>query len=99
TQRELAFLVGIKNATAISRIESLKRIPSFAAAFAYALIFGLEPIDLFPGYVADIQDAVRNRVTVLYEELQGDPSIETRVKLDFLETILARLEEKRDTEV
>ena len=99
TQKELAFLVGVKSATAISRIESSKRIPSLAATFAYALIFGSGPIDLFPAYVAEIQDAVRSRVNELYEELQGDSSQGTRVKLDFLETVLARLEEKRDTSV
>jgi len=96
TQRELAFLVGVKSSTAISRIEGLKRIPSLAAAVAYAVIFDLGPLDLFPSYVVEIQQAVRSRVNELYEQLQGDPSKGTRVKLDFLETVLARLEEKRD---
>ena len=99
TQRELAFLVGVKNATAISKIESLKRIPTFAVAFAYALIFGMGPIEVFPGHISEIQEAVRSRASDLYEELQGDPRVETRVKLDFLETVIARLEEKHDTAV
>jgi DNA-binding XRE family transcriptional regulator len=99
TQRELAFLVGVKSSTVISRIEGLKRIPNLATALGYALVFGLGPVDLFPGYMAEVQTAVHGRVNELYEQLQGDPSKGTRVKLDFLETVLARLEEERDAQV
>src|SRR6266540_1660214 len=80
TQRELAFLVGVKSGTAISRIEGLQRTPSLAAALAYAVIFGATPLELFPGYLVEIQQAVHSRANDLYEELQGNPSKATRDK-------------------
>ena len=92
TQRELAFLIGVKNGAAVSRIERLKRSPSLQVTFACALIFGSAPPELFPGLISQIHDDVLRRVTELYDELQGNPSRETRIKLDFLEGVLARLE-------
>jgi hypothetical protein len=47
---------------------------------------------LFPHLHSEIRNEVMHRVIELYDELQGDPSKETRIKLDFLETVLTRLE-------
>jgi transcriptional regulator with XRE-family HTH domain len=94
TQRELAFLIGAKSGTAISRIERLKRVPSLVGARALALVFGTRALELFPGLFSDVHEALRARVNELYEELQGNPSRTTRAKLDFLEEVLARLEEE-----
>jgi DNA-binding XRE family transcriptional regulator len=99
TQRELAFLIGAKAGTTISRMERLKRAPSLMWARALALIFGTRALDLFPGVFSEIHEAVRDRVNELYEELQGNPSKATRDKLDFLEDVLARLEQERDADV
>ena len=41
------------------------------------------------------EQVVLDRANELYEELQGDPSNVTRVKLDFLEVLIARLKSKR----
>jgi hypothetical protein len=49
-------------------------------------------LELFPDLHSQIHDDVLRRVNELYEQLQGNPSKETHVKLDFLETALARLE-------
>ena len=92
TQRELAFLIGVRNGAVVSRIERLKRPPSLPVTFACMLVFGAAPPELFPGLISQIHDDVLRRVTELYDELQGNPSKETRIKLDFLETVLARLE-------
>jgi transcriptional regulator with XRE-family HTH domain len=94
TQRELAFLIGVKNGAAVSRIERLKRSPSLPVTFACALVFGTAPPELFPALISKIHDDVLRRVSELYEELQGNPSKETRIKLDFLEGVLVRLEGK-----
>jgi transcriptional regulator with XRE-family HTH domain len=94
TQKEFAFLIGAKGGAAISRIEWGKRTPSFAATFACAIVLGTAPLELFPGLVSQIHDEVLRRATELYEALQGNPSKATRLKLDFLETVLARLESK-----
>ncbi|MGO8972217.1 MAG: helix-turn-helix transcriptional regulator [Steroidobacteraceae bacterium] len=90
TQKELAFLIGAESSTTVSRLEQLKRPPNLTAAFACRVIFDTCAIDIFPGLFSEIHEAVQARATELYEELQGDPSAGTRVKLDFLESILAR---------
>jgi hypothetical protein len=42
-----------------------------------------------------VHEALLRRATELYEELQGNSSKTTRAKLDFLEEVLARLDEER----
>jgi transcriptional regulator with XRE-family HTH domain len=95
TQREFAFLLGLKHGATVSRLERLKRAPSLAWARTSALVFGTRAPELFPGLFSEIHEAVRHRANKLYEELQGDSSKATRAKLDFLEGVLARLEEAR----
>jgi hypothetical protein len=94
TQKELGFLIGGKSGTLVCRIEVATRIPSFAVGFAFAVIFDTPIVDLFPVFNAETQEALLRRATELYEELQGNPSQANRTKLDFLEALLARLEEK-----
>jgi transcriptional regulator with XRE-family HTH domain len=91
TQRELAFLIGGNSGTVVSRIEGEKRTPSLAATIALAILFDAAPLDVFPGLFSEVHEGVLYRVNELYEKLQGNPSRTTRVKLDFLETVLARL--------
>jgi transcriptional regulator with XRE-family HTH domain len=95
TQREFAFLLGLKHGAAVSRIERLQRAPNLVWARASVLVFGTRARELFPGLFSEVHEAVLRRATELYEELQGNPSKETRVKLDFLEGVLARLDEER----
>jgi DNA-binding XRE family transcriptional regulator len=95
TQRELAFLIGVKNGTVISRIEGLKKSPRLVWAVACAVVFDTRALELFPGLFSEVYEGVLRRATELYDELQGNPSKTTRVKLDFLEQVLARLEKRR----
>jgi hypothetical protein len=97
TQRELAFLIGIKSGAVISRIEGLNKVPRLAWAVACAVLFDTRALELFPGLFSEVYEDVLLRATELYEELQGNPSKTTRAKLDFLETVLARLEKQRKT--
>jgi transcriptional regulator with XRE-family HTH domain len=100
TQGELAFLMGVKSRTVISRIEASKRRPSLSAIFICALVFDTPPSELFPGLISEFHESVHGRANELYEELQGNPSKTTRIKLDFLEQLLARSDTKRiDTSV
>jgi transcriptional regulator with XRE-family HTH domain len=92
TQRELAFLVGVKDGAAVSRMERLKRVPSLLWTRACALVFDIPAAQLFPQMFREIHEVVRRRANDLYEELQGNPSKATRLKLDFLEELLARLD-------
>jgi transcriptional regulator with XRE-family HTH domain len=92
TQKELAFLIGAESQTTISRLEQLKRLPSFAAGIACLVVFDASAAEMFPGLFAEIREAVLVRAGELYEELQGNSSPATRTKLDFLEKILAQAE-------
>jgi DNA-binding XRE family transcriptional regulator len=91
TQKELAFLIGYKTGKSISRIEAQKQTPTLNAALSCAVIFNTVPVKLFPGALHDAEQVVLNRANELYEELQGDPSKATQIKLDFLEVLIARL--------
>jgi transcriptional regulator with XRE-family HTH domain len=96
TQRELAFLLGLKGGSAVSRMEGLKRVPTLIWTRACVLIFGTRALELFPSLFAEVREAVRSRANELYMELQGNPSKTTRAKLNFLEEVLARLERESD---
>jgi hypothetical protein len=95
TQGELAFLLDLNTGKAVSRIEALKQPPTFTAALACAIIFNTAPVKMFPGLLSDAEQSVLARARQLYDELQGRPSKAARIKLDFLETLLARLEVRR----
>ena len=61
---------------------------------AFELLFGVQQIDIFPELISEIELGVLDRARILYDDLQGDPSDTTRLKLDFLETVFARLDRK-----
>ena len=92
TQNELAFLLGSKSRTSISRIEQSNRKPSLETLVLAQFIFDVPSLELFPTFILGLQDAALKRVNELYEELQGEPSKATRVKLDFLEQLLTKSE-------
>jgi DNA-binding XRE family transcriptional regulator len=98
TQKELAFLIGAGSAGVISRIEGFKRAPSLTATFAFVVFFDTPPMELFPELHWRAREAVLLRAYELYESLQGNPSRATRMKLDFLEEALARIEAYRLSE-
>jgi transcriptional regulator with XRE-family HTH domain len=90
TQGELAYLLGYRYPSAIWRIERDGRQPTLSIAFACHVIFGTPVVQLFPGRVTEIEDAVLRRSYKLHERLQGNPSRVTKAKLDLLEQVLKR---------
>lgn len=96
TEEELAFLLGSKSASVVSRLERRERDPSLRAAFACHFIFGVAPDELFPKLYAEVEDAVMRRAIELHERLQGNPSKTTRAKLDLLEDALNRAKERNE---
>ena len=94
TQKELAYLIGAKSRSSISRIERQKREPTLTAAFIFHIVFGTQPDELFPALFAEVEDGVMARAYELYEQLQGNPSKATRVKLDLLEDMFARAQRR-----
>jgi transcriptional regulator with XRE-family HTH domain len=97
TQEELATLLGCKTGAVISRLERHGRHPTLKVAYAFEVIFGTTPIELFPGLHVKVRKNVIARMRDLYDELQGDPSKTTRLKLDFFEEVFARAKSRRRT--
>src|ERR1700756_2487727 len=81
TQSELASLIGYETGKSISRIEALKQTPTLNAALSCAIIFNTAPVKLFPGALSDAEQLVFARASELYDEVQGDPSKNTRIKV------------------
>lgn len=90
TQAELAYLLGLKSGSVVSRIEGQNRQPALAVALACQVLFDSAPGELFPGVYSEVEDAVVRRAHELHESLQGKPSKATKTKLDFLEKVLAQ---------
>jgi DNA-binding XRE family transcriptional regulator len=90
TQRELAYLLGLKNASVVSRIELEGRHPKLPVALACHVVFGTPISELFPGLLTEIEDAVLRRAYKLYDRLQGRTAAATPTKLDLLEQVLKR---------
>lgn len=88
-------MIGVKSRTAVSRIEGLQRKPSLNAVFICVMLFNAPALELFPGLMSELHDAILARANELYEGLQGDPSKATRLKLNFLEQLLKRVQAER----
>jgi transcriptional regulator with XRE-family HTH domain len=89
TQKELAFLLGNKKHSAISRYEGGGRKPDLRTALAYKLLFESQLQDLFPGVYADVAREIGERAERLSQEIrQGGYNGKATYKLK----ILARLQ-------
>jgi len=90
SQAELARLLGIKAGTTISRLEGLTRLPDLRTALAVEILFGVSIGNLFPKVFDEVEAKLLERANEFYDELQGNSSTLTKIKLDFLETLFER---------
>lgn len=90
TQKELAFLLGRKSSTQVSRLEKGKRIPSMDIVLACEVLFGLTPRSFFPKLYADIEEIVLVRAAMLYKRLDKETSRVAMRKKEFLSAALKR---------
>jgi transcriptional regulator with XRE-family HTH domain len=91
SQKELAFLLGYRTDSIISRYEHRERRMTLAIAFACSLIFGVEAKDMFPKLFEEVEDGVVRRLYELYNRLKaGKPSKKKDAKLRLLEEALSR---------
>ncbi|EKD96571.1 MAG: Helix-turn-helix protein [uncultured bacterium] len=90
TQKEVAFLLGHKSSTHVSRLEQGKRIPCMDIVLACEVLFGLTPHRLFPKHYADIEEAVLARAAMLYKRLNKETSRVATRKKEFLSAALKR---------
>lgn len=70
TQEEIAFLLGARCGTKVSRYERSARPPSLRTALAYQAIFGVPVHELFPGEFQEVVTAVQGRAAQLSEQLK-----------------------------
>lgn len=90
TQKELAFILGHKSPTHISRLEQGKRIPSKDVVLACEVLFGIPPRKCFPKLYAEIEETVLARAATLYERLNQENSKAATRKKEFLSAALQR---------
>lgn len=74
TQQELAYLLGGKKASAVSRYESKERHPDLATAFVYELMFERALPDLFSMLYARVGAELAARVRHLLDEMAAQPT-------------------------
>ena len=98
TQDELAFMMGFKSRSVVSKLESSGKLPTVDIGFALYTVFGAHNSELFPSLHREVEAVVLARAYELYERLQGSTAPMTRTKLDFLEGLFARANENRERE-
>lgn len=91
SQRELAFLLGTKSGTKVSRHEQAQREPSLRTALAYAAVYRVPVEDLFPGLALAAELRVVGRKQALLLRLRGaGENPVTAYKRTWLRTTMAK---------
>jgi transcriptional regulator with XRE-family HTH domain len=90
SQNDLAALIPGTGRNRVSCIERGLSSPNAREILAYRLIFGTLPEELFPGLVAQVEEAVLRKAYELHEKLATQESPSSAQVRSFLEAILAR---------
>jgi transcriptional regulator with XRE-family HTH domain len=89
TQEELAFLLGAKGDSKVSRYENSRRIPIFRAILGYSVIFQAPLQDLFAGHYDEVVIIIHKRAKRLQAKLGISPeSPRLAHKMKFLEELI-----------
>jgi transcriptional regulator with XRE-family HTH domain len=86
TQDELAFLLGRKSGTHVSRYEHGRREPSLETLLAYEAVLGIPVRDVFRGRFLKVENSVKERAAILSEKLTATSSKRKRIR-----TLLAEI--------
>ena len=88
SQEELAFLMGSKSGTKVSRYERERRDPTLETALALEAVFGVPIRELFAGRFHKVERSVGDRARALIEKLRlQKPSAVLSAKLQALSDI------------
>lgn len=87
TQNEIAFLLGCKSGTKLSRYEQFNRLPKIETVFACEAIFRVPSRDLFAGIFHEVEKAIKARARKLARRLGKKTIDATAVRK--LEALLA----------
>lgn len=72
SQDEMAFLLGCRRGTKVSRYECFKRLPELPTAFAYETVFRVPVRDLFAGIFGQARRVTIRRARALYRKVGAD---------------------------
>jgi len=88
SQDELAWLLGCRHGSKVSRYERFARKPALETVFAYEIVFRVPARQLFAGIFAAVEHATLKRVELLVRRLQAGPSNQSvAIKLAALQAI------------
>ena len=88
SQDEMAFLLGCRSGSQVSRYEHNTHQPSLRSTLVYELIFGVEAGRLFTGLHEEIEKETNHRVQLLVQKLtEGKQDQLTARKLAVLKEI------------
>jgi transcriptional regulator with XRE-family HTH domain len=75
SQDEIAYLLGYRQDGGfhVSRFERGKRSPILQVALGLALILGVDPMELFAGEVAEIEETIHCRARILRAHVTREP--------------------------
>lgn len=94
SQKELAFLLGYKNESIVSRLERQERGVTFSTVRACKILFGSGPDDIFPALSKDYDARLLERMKQLRADLERrGPSKQIEAKLQLLQAAIGRLAE------
>jgi transcriptional regulator with XRE-family HTH domain len=98
SQKEVAFLLGVKNSAKASRYESLQRVPLLETILAYEAIFRVPVRKLFGGVFEKVNKDVVRRAKLLTRILQeGEADRITLRKLEVLSAIIVENQNNTDS--
>jgi DNA-binding XRE family transcriptional regulator len=89
SQDEVAFLLGAKTGTQVTRHEGANRIPKMETALGYEVLFNVPLRDLFASEAYKVETIIRERLPELIRE--AEEKGESREKLAFLRNLSERL--------
>lgn len=90
TQKELAELTSVRNASHVSKVENGKHTPRLEVVLACQVIFGIPPSDMFPDIYARVEDRVMRSIGQFHLALEHTTSPEGLRKRELCEAALRR---------
>lgn len=76
----------------IARLEQDDRAVTLHVAYVCALLFGVEPSEIFPTLFVNIEERVAGRVNELMERIcEAESTKSTALKLELLRGVLSRI--------
>ena len=88
SQDEVAFLLGCRSGTKVSRYERHSRKPNLETLFGYEMVFGTPAREFFAGVYQKVEKKITNRAQLLTRNLsRATPTPRATRKLQILEAI------------